>query len=114
MAKRAPKAEPLPGMENMRIRPLDKVAAAISEVREQMNELRGTEKELLGEALTLMRKHEKTSWNHAGVEMARIPGQEHLRVRTSNKKATAEVEEPEDSEALEHQFDTEPNGEVRQ
>lgn len=100
---RRPRQAPLGGMEDVRIRALDECAASIAEIRDQMNELRSQEGDYLKNALKLMRKHERTSWRAAGVELVRVPGEEKLRVRTSKEKATAEVEEEEAAdEQVEH------------
>ncbi len=89
-----PRPRPLPGMENARIRPLDDICQSIAEGREQMNALRHEDVDHQTVAMRLMRKHKKTSWRHAGVELERIPGEEKLRVRTARERtATAEVEE---------------------
>jgi len=88
---RAPRQQAL--ITEARIKPLDDVAATIGDLRDQMNALRTDEGEQLNIALKLMRKHERTTWKHAGVELVRVPGEEKLRVRTSKEKATAEVEE---------------------
>ncbi|HLX21654.1 MAG TPA: hypothetical protein VKR23_16025 [Gaiellaceae bacterium] len=97
--KKQPRPRPLPGMENARIRGLDDICTSIAETREQMNGLRAEETGLESNALKLMRKHQKTSWRHAGVELVRVPGEEKLRVRTARERtATAESEEEPDVE----------------
>ncbi len=93
--RKQPRMPPLPGMEDLRIKVLDDVCRSIAEVREAKNALRATEGDHLIAALKAMRKHEKTTWRHAGVELVRVPGEEKLRVRTSKEPATAETaEEP--------------------
>lgn len=93
-----PRQVPLSGMEDVRIRGLDDCATSISEIREEMNKLRGQETDQLTIALKLMRKHERTTWRAAGVELVRVPGEEKLRVRTSKEKATGETDEEEQPE----------------
>ena len=88
-----PKDQPLPGMEDARIQALDDVAGTMSDLREQINDLRTQEGETMTSALNLMRKHDKQSWRAHGVEFVRVPGEERLRVRTSKERATAEVME---------------------
>lgn len=90
---RRPKAQPLPGMEDARITALDDVAGTMSDIREQINDLRGQEAETLQSALNLMRKHDKMTWRAHGVEFVRVPGEEKLRCRTTKEKATAETED---------------------
>lgn len=96
---RKPRTQPLPGMEDARIKSLDDICASISETREELNKLRGEEGDLEKKALGLMRTHDQSSWRHAGVELVRVPGEEKLRVRTSKTKATAETDEDEDADA---------------
>lgn len=109
--KPQPRPRPLPGMENARISPLDNICQSIAETREQMNSLRQEETGLETTALKLMRKHQKTSWRHAGVELVRVPGEEKLRVRTARERtATAESEEADTpiEEAPDAESHTEP------
>lgn len=86
-------ALPLPGGLGKRIQALDDCAAALADIRDQMAELRADEAGQKRTALSLMRSHNKTAWRHAGVEMARVPGEEKLRVRKSKEQATAVVDE---------------------
>lgn len=98
--RRKPRLQPLPGMEDARIRALDDICNSIAENREQKNELRAEEADLLKTALPLMRQHGKQSWRHGGVELVRVPGEEVLRVRTSKEKATAETEDEDDTKEV--------------
>jgi len=78
----------------MRIKPLDDICASIAETRGQLNDLKGEEAGLEQTALALMRRHNKTAWRAAGVELVRVPGEEKLRVRTAYERtATAEVDQ---------------------
>lgn len=88
-----PRQHPLAGMEDVRIDDLDEAAAALAEIRDQMNQLRTDEAGHLRNALKLMRQHKRTTWRASGVELFRVPGEEKLRVRTSKEKATAESED---------------------
>ena len=94
--KRGLRQQPLGGMEDVRIKELDDVAADIADDRKQMNELRTQEGEDLNRALKLMKKHLKQTWRAHGVELVRVPGEEKLRVRTSREQATGEVEGEQD------------------
>jgi hypothetical protein len=78
-------------MEDRRIKPLDEVCAAIADCRGAMNDLRQEEADLERRALGLLHKHDKQTWRAAGVELALVPGEEKLRIRTSKAAATAEV-----------------------
>lgn len=80
-------------MEDVRVRALDNVCEAIAETRGQINALQADERANEQRALSLMRQNSRTSYRHAGVELARVPGEEKLRVRTSKTNATAEVQE---------------------
>lgn len=62
-----------------------------------MNDLREEEAGLEQTALTLMRRHDRTAYRHAGVELVRVPGEEKLRVRTARER-TATAETPEDKD----------------
>jgi len=95
-------ALPVPGGLGKRIQALDDAAAAIGDIRDQMAELRADEQGHKRTALNLMRKHDRTTWRHAGVELARVPGEEKLRIRkTKGENASAEVDEdlPTDAKA---------------
>jgi hypothetical protein len=82
-------------MEQVRNVRLDRLCESLGDTRDQMNRLRQDEASDMQGCLTEMRAKGLTSYRHAGVELARVPGEEKLRVRTSKEKATAEVEEPE-------------------
>ena len=83
-----------PLIKGARIAALDEACESIGEIRDSMAELRADEKTHKGHALTAMRKHNRTTWKHAGVELARVPGEEKLRVRkTKGENVTAEVTE---------------------
>lgn len=99
-----PRSQPLPGLEEARLSKLDNLCESIGESRSQMNKLRQEEAQDLRAALKLMRKHERTSYRHAGVEMARVPGEEKLRVRWkegATAEAPADREESTTEEATE-------------
>jgi hypothetical protein len=90
---RSPRAQPLPGMEQVRDVQLDRICESIGETRDTMNKLRSDEAGDERAALLRMRTRSLTSYRHAGVELARVPGEEKLRVRTSRTSATAETDE---------------------
>lgn len=90
---RGPRSQALPGMEQVRSVKLDHLCESIGETREKMNELRGEEKGDKIAALKAMRERELTTYQHAGVELSRMPGEEKLRVRTTKNAATAAVVE---------------------
>lgn len=68
-------------IEDARIGPLDKVAGAIGDVRDAMNELRAEEKGHMQLARKLMHQYRKSVYKHTGVEIVLVPGDEKVRVR---------------------------------
>lgn len=87
-----PRAVALPGMEQAVHQRLNTLCASISDLRADMNQLRQEEGVDCQNALTYMHDRGITTYQHAGVELVRVPGAEKLRVRTSKEKATAETE----------------------
>lgn len=69
-------------IEDARIGPLDKIAAAIGDVRDNMNDLRSEEKGHLQVAKKLMHQYGKSVYKHAGVQVTLVPGDEKVQVRT--------------------------------
>jgi hypothetical protein len=92
-ATRAPRQEPL--IKGLRIRSLDNVAGHISNTRAAIARLQGEEADLERQAHELMKKHDQTTWQHAGVALSRIPGEEKLRVTTVRSRGPAPAAEPE-------------------
>jgi len=95
---RGPRSRTLPGLEETRLSSLDNICESIAESRSQMNKLRQEEQDDMNSALKLLRKHQRTSYRHNGVELARVPGEEKLRVRY-REGATAETEDGDSAEA---------------
>lgn len=93
--KKGPASVPLPGMEQVRDAVLDRLCEGIGECRDQMNQAKRDESSLDASALQRMsRSSEKfpngrTVYRHAGVELARIPGADKLRVRVTKEKGDA-------------------------
>jgi hypothetical protein len=82
--------------DGFRHRDCDRICQGIAETRGEMNRLRGEETDLELQALKAMRAHDITAYQHAGVELVRVPGEEKLRVRTARERtATAETAEVE-------------------
>jgi hypothetical protein len=81
-------------MEEVRVKALDNICVSIAETRESINDLKAEEVGLETNALALMRKNDRTSYRHSGVELFRVPGEEKLRVRTARER-TATAESPE-------------------
>jgi hypothetical protein len=97
--KKAPASIPLPGMEQIRDAALDRLCEQIGECRDQMNQAKRDEASLDASALQRMsRSSEKfptgrTVYRHAGVELARIPGADKLRVRVTKETGDADDED---------------------
>lgn len=89
---RSPRAQSLPGMEQVRNRTLDRICEAIGDVRHDLNRSRGEEKDLQNQAVRVMTADKVTAYRFAGVELVLVPGDAHLRVRTL--KTTANTDGP--------------------
>lgn len=89
---KTPRAQTLPGMEQVRNRTLDRICEHIGDVRSELNRLRGDEKDLQGQAVRVMSADKVTAYRFAGVELVLVPGDLHLRVRTL--KVTANTDAP--------------------
>lgn len=93
-----PRSQPLPGMERVRVSKLDNLCEGLSEVRASMASDRETEAGLLQAALPVMRNEKLTTYQHAGVELVRVPGEEKLRCRTAKDRATGAVDSEDGAE----------------
>jgi hypothetical protein len=78
-------------MEDARIKVLDDVAAALSDIRAQRNTLAADEKANLQTALKEMHRNKKTVWSHAGIELVLVPGDERVRARLVRGGGNVEV-----------------------
>ena len=99
-------SEVLPGMEQVRSRKLDNLCEAIAECRAQKNAAVTEEKSLDATALQVMVGEGLAVYRHGGVELARIPGAEKLRVRMTREEGDAgdaDLKEP-------PELDIEPEG----
>lgn len=80
----------LPGMEQVRVRRLDDICHELAEVRATMAQARADEEGAEKLALDVMHRHNLRAYHASGVELAIVPGEEKLRVRTSKgTRATA-------------------------
>jgi hypothetical protein len=68
-------------MEDARIAELDDAAASYADIRDQRQLLTKDEHELKVLALELMRRHHKTIYRHAGIEIRVVAGQDDVKVR---------------------------------
>lgn len=77
-------------MGNVRDKVLDKLAEGIGDERDAQAAARSNENGYKQSALRRMRDKGIFVHQHAGVELARVPGEEVLRVRRTKQEATAE------------------------
>jgi len=104
--RKGPRSQVLPGMEQVRSRKLDNLCEAIAECRAQKNAAVTEEKSLDATALQVMVGEGLAVYRHGGVELARIPGAEKLRVRMTREEGDAgdaDLKEP-------PELDIEPEG----
>ena len=90
--RRRPRPTPLPGLEDTAIQALDDAALMYAELRDERLELGVREAAHKARALALMKKHGRTSYRHAGVEISVIAGADELRVKI--KRAEDDDDEP--------------------
>ncbi len=83
----SPRSQVLPGMEQVTNRSLNRICEAIADVRADLNRIRGEEKDLMNQAVTVMTADKITVYRFSGVELVLVPGDVHLRVRTLKEKA---------------------------
>lgn len=92
---------PLPGMAQVRNGRLDNLCEAIGEDRRTMASASADEQGSIQAALREMSSKGLSTYKHAGVELAFVPGKDKLRVRLtkdnsdSSTKVDASDEEPE-------------------
>lgn len=91
--RKGPRSMVLPTMEQARSQRLDNLCEEIAEERETMNGAKVKEKASTASALKAMQERNLTVYKHAGVELARVPGAEKLRVRLVNDDGDASVGE---------------------
>ena len=103
-AVKSPRSQTLPGLEQVRNRILDNACEGIHDTRRDMAQSRQEETSLLQSALREMQGKGVTVYRHSGVELALVPGDVHLRVRTVKEKANsnraAEVDPSEKEEGV--------------
>jgi len=97
------RSEPLPGMEQLRNKRLDNLCESIAEHRERMNAARVEEQSDIVAALQEMQKKNIHTFKHNGVELARVPGAEKLRVRMTKDHGDAGDDDLNDDEITDDQ-----------
>lgn len=85
------RSQTLPGMEQIRNRRLDNFCEAINDARSTKNAQQIEEDSAIQGALREMHDRSVDVYKHAGVELARVPGTEKLRVRLTKDKGDAAV-----------------------
>ena len=84
---------------------LDNLCEGINDERTKKNDADKEEKSLIGSALSRMVKKGVQVYRHGGVELARVPGAEKLRVRLTKEQGDADAgdlevsDEPQDQDA---------------
>lgn len=85
------RSQTLPGMEQVRNRRLDNFCEAINDARTVKNAQQIEEDSAIQGSLREMHDKGVDVYKHAGVELARVPGTEKLRVRLTKDKGDAHV-----------------------
>jgi hypothetical protein len=94
---RSARSQTLPGLEQVRNGKLDNLCESIAEVRGTMNEAKQEEVGFVRAALQAMVAKGVTVYKHGGVELARVPGAEKLRVRLVKEQGDADAEDLEEA-----------------
>lgn len=92
------RSQVLPGLEQVRDRKLDNLCESIAEHRRVMNAARVEEQSDVAAALQHMVKKSSSVYKHGGVELARVPGAERLRVRLTKETGDADADDLETSD----------------
>lgn len=92
------RSQVLPGMDQVRDRRLDNLCESIAEHRGAMNKARVEEQSDIAAALQHMVKKGHQVYKHGGIELARVPGAERLRVRLTKEQGDADADDLETGE----------------
>lgn len=93
-----PRQAALPGTAQIRNKRLDHLCEEIGDARDKMNGARALEQSAIADALGEMQRTDGRAYKHAGVELARMPGGEKLRVRVTKDHGDASDSDFEPSE----------------
>ena len=96
---RGGRSQVLPGLEGARNQRLDNIAEALVEERDRLNSAKVEEQALITAALKEMQDADLQVYKHNGVELARVPGAEKVRVRLVKEQGDADEGDLEVSEA---------------
>jgi hypothetical protein len=94
--KRGARSQPLPGMEGVRNAKLDNLCEGIAEQRRVMNAAHVETQTDITAALQEMQRKGISVYKHGGIELARVPGAEKLRVRLTKEQGDADGDDLED------------------
>lgn len=87
------RSQVLPGMVTIfRSQKLDNLCEGIGDERETLNRAKQEEAKLVAAALETMQKEGISVYCHARIELARVPGAEKLRVRSTKEPASCRLE----------------------
>jgi hypothetical protein len=87
------RSQVLPGMDQVRDRRLDNLCESMAEHRRAMNQARVEEQTDIAAALQHMVKKGVSVYRHGGIELARVPGAERLRVRLTKEQGDADADD---------------------
>ncbi len=87
------RSQVLPGLEQVRDRRLDNLCESMAEHRRAMNTARVEEHSDIAAALQHMVKKGVSVYKHGGIELARVPGAERLRVRLTKETGDADADD---------------------
>lgn len=93
----------LPGMEDTALKDLEKQARAYVDVRDERMELSRQESTLKESLLNLMKKHKKTVYRHADLEIRIVPVEETVKVKILKEKDLANDVDDDDTVAEEEE-----------
>jgi hypothetical protein len=98
MAKKTPRQEALPTMENRKIKALQDAAMDYADIRDQRVALTAQEVELKQKLIDLMHKHDRETYTYNGVTITLVHEEESVKVKVSKPKS--DEEETEEAEAV--------------
>jgi hypothetical protein len=101
LRRRVQQPTALPGMEHLgQITALDDLCRSIKRHRDELAELREYEAGDLQAALNIMRRENRHAYRQHGIELARVPGEEKLRVRKTSEGASSTTDDEVDDEVF--------------
>lgn len=91
---RQPRAQALPGMEQVRNARLDRLCESIGDARDSINNLRTEEGADQQAALREMHDKSIETYRHAGILLVRVPGEEKILVKKSRTEVATDSSTP--------------------